>query len=74
MLAELRVTPVEFQGDFADLIARVVRVIASSSLQYRVHALGTSVEGDLDEILECDPWVCFCCDPKPIEHLQVRWE
>ena len=29
---------------------------------------------DLDEILECDPWVCFCCDPKPIEHLQVRWE
>ncbi len=52
MLAELRVTPVHFQGDFADLIARVVRVIASSSLQYCVHALGTSLEGDLEEILD----------------------
>ncbi|ACO65149.1 predicted protein [Micromonas commoda] len=29
---------------------------------------------DLDEILERDPWVCFCCEPKPIEHLEVRWE
>ena len=26
-----------------------------------------------DEILECDLWVCLL-RPKPIEHLEVRWE
>ena len=29
---------------------------------------------DLEDILESGPWTCFCCDPTPIEPIQVRWE
>jgi uncharacterized protein (TIGR00106 family) len=52
MLAELRVTPVGSREDFARVIAGVVRVVADSHLQYCVHAMGTTLEGELDEILE----------------------
>jgi uncharacterized protein (TIGR00106 family) len=51
MLAELRVTPVGCRDDFAHVVAGVVRIVGESNLQYRVHAMGTAVEGDLDEIL-----------------------
>lgn len=51
MLAELRVTPMSSREDFAHIVAGIVRVVAESSLQYRVHAMGTTLEGDLDEIL-----------------------
>jgi uncharacterized protein (TIGR00106 family) len=52
MIAELRVTPIGRSEDFARVVARAVEVVAESKLQYRVHAMGTSVEGSLDEILE----------------------
>ena len=52
MLAELRVTPVGSREDFAHVVAGVVRIVGESSLQYRVHAMGTTVEGDLEDILE----------------------
>jgi uncharacterized protein (TIGR00106 family) len=51
MVAELRITPVGSRDDFAHVIAGVVRVVAESDLQYRVHAMGTTLEGELDEIL-----------------------
>lgn len=51
MLAELRVTPIGSHEDFAHIVAGIVRVVGESSLQYRVHAMGTTLEGDLDEIL-----------------------
>lgn len=31
-------------------------------------------QDDLEDILEPGPWTCFCCDPTPIEPIQVRWE
>jgi uncharacterized protein (TIGR00106 family) len=52
MLAELRVTPVGSPEDFAHIVAGVVRVVCESDLQYRVDAMGTTVEGELGEILE----------------------
>ncbi len=52
MLAELRVTPIGSREDFANIVADVVRVVAESDLQYRVHAMGTTLEGELDEILD----------------------
>jgi len=52
MLGELRVTPVGSPEDFAHVVAGVVRVVSDSDLQYRVHAMGTTVEGELDQILE----------------------
>ena len=52
MLGELRVTPVGSPEDFAHVVADVVRIVSESDLQYQVHAMGTTVEGELDQILE----------------------
>lgn len=52
MLGELRVTPVGSQEDFARIVAGIVQVVSESELQYRVHAMGTTVEGELEQILE----------------------
>jgi uncharacterized protein (TIGR00106 family) len=51
MLAELRLTPVGSRISFAHLVADVVPILAASPLQYQVHAMGTTLEGDLDAIL-----------------------
>jgi len=52
MLLDLRVTPVGSRTTFARLIADLVPVLAESPLQYQVHAMGTSLEGDLTAILD----------------------
>jgi len=52
MLAELRITPVGTRTPFARLIADLLPILAESPLQYRVHAMGTTLEGDLDAILD----------------------
>jgi len=51
MLAELRLTPVGSRISFARLVADVLPILAASPLQYQVHAMGTSLEGELDAIL-----------------------
>jgi uncharacterized protein (TIGR00106 family) len=51
MLAELRVTPVGGRTPFVRLVADLVPLLAESPLQYEVHAMGTTVEGDLEAIL-----------------------
>jgi uncharacterized protein (TIGR00106 family) len=52
VLAELRVTPLGSEISFARLIADLVPLLDESPLQYQVHAMGTTLEGDLDAILE----------------------
>jgi uncharacterized protein (TIGR00106 family) len=52
MLAEIRVTPIASSTSFARLIADLVPVLTESPLQYQVHAMGTTLEGDLEPILE----------------------
>ena len=52
MLAELRLTPVGSRLPFARLVADLVPILAESSVQYQVHAMGTTVEGELGAILE----------------------
>lgn len=51
MLAELRITPVGGGTPFVRLVADLLPLIAESPLQYRVHPMGTTLEGELDEIL-----------------------
>ncbi len=51
MLAELRVTPLETKISFARLIADLIPILVESPLRYQVHAMGTTLEGDLGEIL-----------------------
>jgi uncharacterized protein (TIGR00106 family) len=52
MIAEFRITPVDAHRDFPKLVAEVLRVVSESRLQYQLHAMGTTLEGELDEILE----------------------
>lgn len=52
MLAELRLTPVGSKISFAHLIADLVPILVDSPLQYQVHAMGTTLEGDLEPILD----------------------
>ena len=52
MLAELRVTPVGYRTEFSRLVAGCVKVIAESGLPYRVGAMGTTLEGELEDILQ----------------------
>jgi len=52
MIAELRVTPLETKETFPRIVESTLRVISQSRLQYQLHAMGTTVEGELDEILD----------------------
>jgi len=52
MLAELRITPLASEADFARHVAAVVDLVRQSRLHYQVHAMGTTLEGELDEILD----------------------
>ncbi|HKJ87327.1 MAG TPA: MTH1187 family thiamine-binding protein [Gammaproteobacteria bacterium] len=39
-------------GHVGDLVARVVDRVENSGLEYRLTAMGTQIEGELDEVLE----------------------
>jgi len=52
MVAEIRVTPVGSAVPFVRLVADLLPILADSPLQYELHAMGTTVEGDLEAILE----------------------
>jgi uncharacterized protein (TIGR00106 family) len=52
MIAEIRITPVGSDASFARLIAQVVDALAETPLLYQVNAMGTAVEGTLDQILD----------------------
>jgi uncharacterized protein (TIGR00106 family) len=52
MLAELRVTPIGKGTGIATDVASVVRVLGTTNLRYRVHSMGTTLDGSLDEILK----------------------
>ncbi|MBW2713887.1 MAG: MTH1187 family thiamine-binding protein [Deltaproteobacteria bacterium] len=51
MIAEFRITPFDCKESFPKLVAEVLRVVSESNLQYQLHAMGTTLEGELDEIL-----------------------
>jgi uncharacterized protein YqgV (UPF0045/DUF77 family) len=51
MIGEIAVIP-QMDGPGRELIKKMVGEIGGSGLRYRVGAAGTSVQGELDEILE----------------------
>ena len=51
MLAELRLTPVGPAVPFLRLVADLLPILTESRLQYQVHAMSTTLEGDLEDIL-----------------------
>jgi uncharacterized protein YqgV (UPF0045/DUF77 family) len=51
MLAELRITPIGSKVPFARLIADLLPLLSESRLQYQVNPMGTTLAGDLPDIL-----------------------
>lgn len=52
VLLELSVTPLDKGDSVSQYVAECVELIDASGLDYQLHAMGTIVEGELDEVLD----------------------
>lgn len=52
MIAEISVIPIGKGVDLASYVATVVKIIDESGLDYKLHAMGTVVEGDGDRVFD----------------------
>ncbi len=52
VLLEMSITPLGRGESVSQYVARCVDVIAQSGLDYELHAMGTIVEGELDQVLD----------------------
>jgi uncharacterized protein (TIGR00106 family) len=51
-LLEFSITPLGMGESVSQYVARAVDVVDKSGLDYRTHAMGTVVEGDVDQLLD----------------------
>jgi uncharacterized protein (TIGR00106 family) len=51
VLLDFSMTPLDKGASVSPYVARCLEVVAASGLDYRLHAMGTTVEGELDEVL-----------------------
>jgi uncharacterized protein (TIGR00106 family) len=51
VLLDFSITPLGMGESVSQYVARAVDVIDRSGLNYRLHAMGTTIEGQLDEVL-----------------------
>jgi uncharacterized protein (TIGR00106 family) len=51
VLLEFSIAPLEKGASVSEYVARALAIIDASGLDYRLHAMGTIVEGELDEVL-----------------------
>jgi uncharacterized protein (TIGR00106 family) len=52
VLLEFSVSPLGAGESVSPYVARAVELVVASGLDYRLHAMGTIVEGDLEQVLE----------------------
>ena len=52
VLLEFSISPLEKGASVSPYVARSLELIRASGLDYRLHAMGTIVEGELDEVLD----------------------
>jgi uncharacterized protein (TIGR00106 family) len=52
VLLDFSMTPLGKGESVSAYVARCLEVVAASGLDYRLHAMGTTLEGDLDQVLE----------------------
>lgn len=51
MLAEFSITPIDKEGkNLSEYIAKTIKIIKESGLQYELHAMGTIIEGNAEEV------------------------
>ena len=51
VLLDFSMTPLGKGESVSPYVARCLEVVAASGLEYRLHAMGTTVEGELDQVL-----------------------
>jgi uncharacterized protein (TIGR00106 family) len=51
VLLDFSMTPLGKGESVSPYVARCLEVVAASGLEYRLHAMGTTLEGELDEVL-----------------------
>jgi uncharacterized protein (TIGR00106 family) len=51
VLLDFSMTPLGKGESVSSYVARCLEVVADSGLEYRLHAMGTTLEGELDEVL-----------------------
>src|SRR6516165_8571452 len=52
VLLDFSMTPLGKGESVSAYVARCLEIIAASGLDYRLHAMGTTLEGDLDQVLD----------------------
>jgi len=51
VLLEFSMAPLEKGASVGEYVARSLKIIDESGLDYRLHAMGTIVEGEIDQVL-----------------------
>lgn len=51
VLLDFSITPLGRGESVSSYVARCIRVVEAAGLEYRLHAMGTTIEGELDEVL-----------------------
>jgi uncharacterized protein (TIGR00106 family) len=51
VLLEFSMSPLEKGASVGEYVARSLKIIDASGLDYRLHAMGTIVEGEIDDVL-----------------------
>jgi uncharacterized protein (TIGR00106 family) len=66
VLLEFSIAPLEKGPSVSDYVARSLRIIEASGLDYRLHAMGTIIEGEVDQVLavfqKCLAAIAADCD------------
>ena len=52
VLLDFSMTPLGKGESVSPYVARCLEVVAASGLDYRLHAMGTTLEGNLDQVLD----------------------
>jgi len=52
VLLEFSMSPLEKGESVSEYVARSLGIIEASGLEYQLHAMGTIVEGEIDQVLE----------------------
>ena len=53
MIVEFSIIPIDKEGkSLSEYIAKTINIIKKSGLQYELHAMGTLVEGDAEEVFD----------------------
>jgi uncharacterized protein (TIGR00106 family) len=59
VLLEFSIAPLELGDSVGKYVARSLAIIEASGLDYRLHAMGTIVEGELEQVLDV---LKKCCE------------